>query len=64
MVTRVSMSEGGPEWIQSHHVQVRLRCGAKLSCPGEAQVGNRVTMIPLMPGGKRVTRSRRGLSEE
>ena len=64
MVTRVSMSEGGPEWIQSHHVQVRLRWGAKLSYPGEAQVGNRVTMIQLMPGGKRVKRSRRGLSEE
>ena len=29
---------------QSHQDQLRPKCGAKLSCPGEAQVGKRVTM--------------------
>ena len=29
---------------QSHQDNLRPKCGAKLSCPGDVQVGNRVTM--------------------
>ena len=43
--TTVTRSRLRPRWgDQSHQDQLRPKCGAKLSCPGEAQVGNRVTM--------------------
>ena len=43
--TTVTKSRLRPRWgNQSHQHQLRPKCGAKLSCPGEAKVGNRVTM--------------------
>ena len=60
-VTRFSLR---PRWgDQSHRDQLRPKCGAKLSCPGEAQ-WEQSNHVPLMPGGKRITKSRRDLSEE
>ena len=43
--TTVTRSRLRPRWgDQIHQEQLRPKSGAKLSCPGEAQVGNRVTM--------------------
>ena len=43
--TTVTRSRLRPTWgDQIHQDQLRPKCGAKLSYPGEAQLGNRVTM--------------------
>ena len=43
--TTVTRSRLRPTWgDQIHQDQLRAKCGAKLSYPGEAQLGNRVTM--------------------
>ena len=56
MGTRVTMSGRGPRWIQSHHVQVSLRCGTEdpghngpqvrpeSTDLGEAQLGSESTV--------------------
>ena len=49
MGTRVTMSECGPERIQSHHVQVRLRCGTESPGTNDAQVRTIVTRSRLRP---------------
>ena len=38
MGTRVTKSRRGPERFQSHHVQVRLRCGTESPGINDAQV--------------------------
>ena len=43
MGTRVTRSRRGPERFQSHHVQVRLRCGTESPDTNDAQVRTRVT---------------------
>ena len=43
MGTRVTRSGCGPECFQSHHVQVRLRCGTESPGTNDTQVRTRVT---------------------